>query len=152
MDRGGNLGAQAVGPVDRSEELKGEPLGELFKRLSQDTATLVRQEIELAKVEMTEKGKHAGRGAGLLGAAGLIGFLALFAFTLFLIFMLGEAFNNVWLAALLVTVVYGAVAAFLGIKGRDKLKEAAPATPEQTVETVKEDIEWAKHPTTSAKR
>jgi uncharacterized membrane protein YqjE len=141
-----------TGASDRAEDLKGQPIGELFKQLSQDTATLVRQEIQLAKVEMTEKGKHAGRGAGLVGAGGVIGFLALFSFTLFLIFMLAEAFNNVWLAALLVALVYGAVAAFLAMKGRDKLKEAAPATPEQTVETVKEDIEWAKHPTTSAKR
>ena len=136
----------------QNEDLKSQPLGELFKQLSQDTATLVRKEIELAKVEMSEKGKHAGKAATLLGSAGVLGFLALFAFTLFLIFLLGEALNNVWLAALIVTVVYGAVAAFLGIKGRDKLKEAAPPTPEQTVETVKEDIEWAKHPTTSAKR
>ena len=133
------------------EGLKEQPLGELFKQLSQETATLVRQELELAKAEMSEKGKHASKAAGLLGGAGVIGFLALFAFTLFLMFMLGEAMN-VWLAALIVAIVYGAIAAFLGIKGRDKLKEAAPAAPEQTVETVKEDIEWAKHPTTSAKR
>lgn len=151
MNRGEQL-TQSAGSIDRADELKGEPLGELFKRLSQDTATLVRQEIQLAKVEMTEKGKLAGPGAGMLGAAGVIGFLALFAFTLFLIFMLGEAFNNAWLAALIVTLVYGGVAAFLGMKGRDKLKAAAPIVPEQTVETVKEDIEWAKHPTTSDKR
>ncbi len=134
------------------EELKTQPLGELFKQLSQDTATLVRQEIQLAKVEMSEKSQHAKPAAGMLGGAGVIGFLALFSFTLFLIFMLGELLNNVWLAALIVTVIYGAVAAFLAMKGKEKLKEAGPAKPEQTVETVKEDIEWAKHPTTSAKR
>ncbi len=134
------------------EELKSQPLGELFKQLSQDTATLVRQEIQLAKVEMSEKGQHAKPAAGMLGGAGVIGFLALFSFTLFLIFMLGELMNNVWLGALIVTVIYGGVAAFLAMKGKEKLKEAGPPQPEQTVETVKEDIEWAKHPTTSAKR
>jgi uncharacterized membrane protein YqjE len=137
--------------MDRSEELKNQPLGDLFKQLSQETATLVRQEIALAKVEMTEKAKHAGRGAGLLGVAAVIGFLALFAFTYFLIFLLAQVMD-IWLAALVVTLVFGGAAAFLGLKGKEKLQEAAPATPEQTVETVKEDIEWAKHPTTSGKR
>ena len=129
---------------------KEQSLAELLKRLSQETATLVRQEIDLAKAEVTEKGKAAGIGVGMFGAAGIVGFLALGAFTAFLILLLAEAMPG-WVAALIVTLVYGAIAAVLGLRGKDKVKEATPPAP-QTIETVKEDIEWAKHPTTSVKR
>ena len=135
-------------PVD--EDLRERPLGELLKQLSQETATLVRQEIELAKAEVATTGKKAGIGAGLVGAGGIVGFLALGAFTAFLIMALDTAMAG-WLAALIVTIVYGAIAAFLALQGRDKVKEATPPAP-QTVETVKEDIEWAKNPTRSVKR
>lgn len=130
--------------------LKEKPLGELLKQLSQETATLVRQEIELAKAEVAKTGKKAGLGAGLVGAAGIAGFLALGALTAFLILVL-DLFLPAWLAALIVALVLGAAAALLGLRGKEKVKEAAPPAP-QTVETVKEDIEWAKNPTRSAKR
>jgi F0F1-type ATP synthase assembly protein I len=132
------------------EDLRERPLGDLLKQLSQETATLVRQEIELAKAEVATTGKKAGLGAGLVGAAGIVAFLALGAFTAFLILLL-DTFMPGWLAALIVTLVYGAVAGVLAMRGRDKVKEATPPAP-QTVETVKEDIEWAKNPTRSVKR
>jgi hypothetical protein len=132
------------------EDLREQPLGELLKQLSQETATLVRQEIDLAKAEVSTTGKRAGVGIGLVGAAGIVGFLALAALTACLILAL-NTFMPAWLAALIVAVVYGVVAGILAMRGRDKVKEATPPAP-QTVETVKEDIEWAKNPTRSVKR
>ena len=126
-------------------DLKERPIGELLKELSQQTATLVRQEIELAKAEVTTQGKKAGIGAALFGGAGVIGLATLGAFTAFLILLLAEVMPG-WVAALIVTVVYGAIAALLALRGKDKVQEATPPAP-QTVETVKEDIEWAKNPT-----
>ena len=124
-------------------DLREQPLGELLKQLSEETTRLVRQELELAKAELTQKGKQAGAGAGLFGAAGAIGFLALAALTTCFILAL-NAVMPAWLAALLVAVVYGVVAAVLAMRGRAKVKQATPPVPEQTIETVKEDVEWAK--------
>lgn len=134
----------------RADELKERPLGELLRDLSQETATLVRQEIALARAELTHTGKKAGIGAGLFGGAGVVGLLALGALTACLILALNEAMPA-WLAALVVAVVYGAIAAFLGMRGRDRIQEATPPAP-QTVETVKEDAQWVKNPTRSAGR
>ena len=133
------------------DDLRERPIGELLKELSQQTTTLVKQELELAKAEMAEKGKKAGAGAGLLGGAGVVGLAALGAFTAFLILVL-DTFLPAWAAAGIVTLLYAIPAAVLALRGRDKVKQATPLAPEQTVETVKEDVEWAKHPTRSASR
>ena len=130
-------------PGPEQADLRERPLGELLKQLSEETTRLVRQEIELAKAELTQKGRQAGIGAGLFGAAGAIGFLALAALTTCIILAL-DAVMPAWLAALLVAVVYGAIAAVLVIQGRTKVKQAVPPVPEQTVQTVKEDVQWAK--------
>jgi uncharacterized membrane protein YqjE len=124
-------------------DLREQSTGDLLKQLSQETATLVRQEIELARAELTEKGKQAGKGAGMMGGAGVSGTMALLALTLTVIFVL-DTFMRGWLAALLVTLVWGAVAATLALLGRNRIKEATPPAP-QTVETVKEDVRWAKN-------
>ena len=123
--------------------LRDQGMGELFKHLSDDLSTLVRQELKLAQAEMTDKGKKAGIGAGMLGGAGLVGVLALTALTAFFIALLATAVA-VWLAALIVTVVYGAAAGVLALIGKKRVSEATPPVPEQTVETVKEDVQWAK--------
>src|SRR3954462_1044562 len=94
------------------DELRDRPVGELLKELSQETTTLVRKELELAKAEMAEKGKQAGLGAGMFGAAGIAGLLALGALTACLILALTPAMKD-WLAALIVTAVYAAIAATL---------------------------------------
>lgn len=133
------------------DDLRERPIGELLKELSQQTTTLLKQELDLAKAEMAEKGKKAGAGAGLLGGAGIAGLAALGAFTAFLILVL-NTFLPAWAAAGIVTLLYAIPAAILALRGRDKVKQATPLTPEQTVETVKEDVEWAKHPTRSASR
>lgn len=123
--------------------LREQPMGDLFKQLSEELSTLVRQELRLAQAELTEKGKRAGLGAGLFGGAGVLGLLALGALSACLIAALAEAMH-VWLAALIVTAVYAAIAGVLALRGRERVQQATPPVPEQTVETVKEDVKWAK--------
>jgi uncharacterized membrane protein YqjE len=126
------------GPAD----LREHSIGELLKELSQETSTLVKQELALARAELSEQGKRAGTGAGMLGGAGVAGLLTLGALTATLIALLDTGMKT-WLAALIVTVLWGAIAAVLALQGRNKIKEATPPAP-QTVETVKEDVRWAK--------
>jgi uncharacterized membrane protein YqjE len=126
------------GPSD----LREQSIGDLLKQLSTETSTLVRQEMALARAELTEQGKRAGTGAGMLGGAGVAGLLTLGSLTAMLIALLDTAMAT-WLAALIVTVLWGAVAGVLALQGRNKIKEATPPAP-QTVETVKEDVRWAK--------
>jgi uncharacterized membrane protein YqjE len=126
-----------------SSDLRDRPAGELLKDLSQQTGTLVRQEVELAKAELTEKGKQLGAGAGLLTGAAVAVLLALGALTACLIAVLATALAT-WLAALIVAVVYVAIAAVLAVAGRSRIQRATPPAPEQTIETVKEDVQWAK--------
>ena len=131
-------------------DLREQPIGDLLKQLSQETTTLVRQELELAKAEMAEKGKQAGKGAGMFGGAGVVGFLALGALTAALILGL-DTFMKAWLAALIVGLVYAAVAAVLALTGKKEVQQATPPVPEQTVDSVKEDVQWAKTRTPSAR-
>jgi uncharacterized membrane protein YqjE len=126
-----------------AEDLRDRSLGELLKQLSEQTTRLVHQELELAKAELSEKGKQAGQGAGMFGGAGAIGLAALGALTACFILAL-DTVMPAWLAALIVAVVYGIVAFVLVKQGQAKLKQATPPVPEQTIETVKEDVEWAK--------
>ena len=118
----------------------------LIRLLSEQTSSLVRQEVELAKVELAEKGRRAGAGAAALAAAGVAGLLTLGSLTAFLVLALDGAMPA-WLAALCVTVLWALVGVALGLYGRQKLEEAGGPVPEKTIETVKEDIEWLKHPT-----
>jgi tetrahydromethanopterin S-methyltransferase subunit C len=134
-----------------TNDLRDRPIGELMKQLAQETTTLVRQEIELAKAEVTQKGRRAGVGIGILGAAGVVGLLTAGALTAFLILVL-DTFMPAWLAALIVTVVYAAIAGVLYLRGREKVEEVGKPIPEQTVETVKEDVQWAKNQVTSEER
>jgi uncharacterized membrane protein YqjE len=129
----------------------GESTGELLKQFSKDASTLIRKELELAKAELTEKGKQAGKGVGMFGGAGLFGLGAFGALTALLILVLAEAMDA-WLAALIVTVLWGAIAAVLALQGKHKVEEATPPQPEQTIETLKEDVEWAKRQPESVRR
>ena len=126
-----------------SHDLRDRPVGELLRQLAQETTTLVRQELELAKAEVSQKGKKAGLGIGILGAAGVVALLALGALTAFFILAL-DGVMPAWLAALIVALVYGAIAGVLALVGRERVQEVGKPIPEQTVETVKEDVEWAK--------
>jgi uncharacterized membrane protein YqjE len=129
--------------VGEDNELRDRSTGELLKRLSQQTSELVRKEVDLAKAELGEKAQTAGKGAGLFGGATLFGVTAFLALTGCLVALLGTAIE-VWLAALIVAVVYAVIAGVLALMGKKKVQEAGPPVPEQTVETLKEDVEWAK--------
>jgi putative superfamily III holin-X len=130
---------------------RDESIGELLKDLSDETSTLVRQELAFARAELAQKGKAAGKGAGMLAAAGVVALLMLGALTACFVALLSTAVTHVWLAALIVTVVYAAIAAVLALSGRRALQDAVPPAPEQTIENVKEDIAWAKTQTRSAR-
>jgi hypothetical protein len=140
-----------VASQDVNNGLREQPMGELFKQLSDDVSPLVRQELRLAQAEMTEKGKKAGLGAGMFGGAGIIGLLALGAFTTCVIAALSTGME-VWIAALIVTVVYAALAGILALNAKHRVTEATPPVPEQTIETVKENAQWAKTQLPSEKR
>jgi MFS family permease len=118
-------------------------LAELVKQLSEQTSRLARQEVELAKSELTVKGKRAGIGAGMFGGAGAVGFYAIGALIAAAILGLATAVDG-WLAALIVAVVLGAVAGVLALQGKATVQQAVPPVPEQASESVKEDVQWAK--------
>jgi uncharacterized membrane protein YqjE len=142
----------AEGTSPNGQDLRDEPIAELVKRLADQTNTLVKQEIELAKAELTEKGRVAGAGAAMLGAAAVVGLLAAGALTACLIALLQTAIDHTWLAALIVALLYAAIAIPLALRGRDRMRAAAPPAPQETIESVKEDVEWAKTRTRSATR
>jgi tetrahydromethanopterin S-methyltransferase subunit G len=121
-------------------------LGELFAELSRETTTLVREEVALAKAEMSQKASQVGRDVGFLVAGGAVvyaGFLALMAA---LIIGLGQAGLTWWVSALVVGIVVAAVGAFLVFRGIENLRRVDPA-PKATLETLKEDGQWAKEQT-----
>lgn len=138
-------GSQQPAPevVDGSADLRGEPISDLVKQVSAEAQTLLRQEIKLAKAEMTEKAKDIGVGTGMLGGAGYMTHLATLGLMLCLIFALAT-FLPAWLAALIVTVLFAAVAGALALAGRKRIKNAGPPVPEETVESVKQTIETVK--------
>jgi uncharacterized membrane protein YqjE len=123
--------------------MEEQSTAELLRQLSEQTTKLVRQEIELAKAELTEKGKKAGIGAGIFGGAGALAFYAFGALTACVILALATAVDG-WLAALIVAVVYGAAAGVLALTGKQKVTEATPPVPEQAVDSAKEDVRWVK--------
>jgi uncharacterized membrane protein YqjE len=123
-------------------DMRDRSVADLVKELSQETSELVRQELALARAELREQGKRAGTGAGMLGGAGVAGLLTLGSLTAMVIALLDMAMAT-WVAALIVTVVWAVVAGVLALQGRNKIKEATPPAP-QTVDTVKEDVRWAK--------
>jgi uncharacterized membrane protein YqjE len=124
-------------------DLQQRPTGELVKDLSTQVSTLVRQELELAKVELTEKGKQAGIGAGMFGGAGVLALYGVGALVATAILALSTAVAG-WLAALIVAVVLLAVAGVLGLLGKGRAQRAVPPVPEQAVATVKEDVRYTK--------
>jgi hypothetical protein len=118
-------------------------VAELVKQLSEQTSRLARQEVELAKAELAIKGKRAGIGAGMFGGAGLVGLYAVGALVTAAIAALATAVDT-WLAALIVGVVLAAVAGVVALMGKQKVQEALPPVPEDSVESVKEDVQWTK--------
>jgi uncharacterized membrane protein YqjE len=124
---------------------------ELLRDLSQQTGDLVRKEMELAKAELTEKGKAAGLGVGMFGGAGVVALYGVGALTACAILALAIVIDA-WLAALIVGVGYLAVAGFLGLAGKKEVEQATPPVPEQAIESTKEDVEWTKQRAQAARK
>ncbi|MGH2891857.1 MAG: phage holin family protein [Solirubrobacteraceae bacterium] len=127
------------------------PVAELLKELSEQTSTLVHQELELAKLELAQKGKRAGIGAGMFGGAGVVGLYAVGALTAAVVLLLATAITG-WLAALIVAAAYGLLAGGLALAGRSQVQQATPPVPQQATESVKEDVQWAKAKAQQARR
>ncbi|WP_327314242.1 phage holin family protein [Streptomyces sp. NBC_01235] len=115
-------------------------VGELVGRATEQLSRLVRQELALAKEELAEKGRHAGRGGGLLGAAGAFAYAGLLALAGAAVAALSLTLP-VWAAALIVTAVLFAVAGLLAAAGRAHLRRAAPPAPEEALGSVRADVE-----------
>lgn len=134
-------GSQA--PIESGNGAEDRSVSELVTELSEQSSRLARQEVELAKAELTAKGKHLRIGAGAFGAAGLVAALALGALTATLILALAEAVEP-WLAAAIVTVGYAAIATVLALTGKRQVGEGTPPAPEEAMQSSQRDIETVK--------
>ena len=140
----------AAGPADNGTgrdhtpppDVEGRSVGDLLGKVTTDLSTLMRKEVELAKVEIKEEATKAGKASGMLAGAGAVGYLVLVFLALTLMFALDAAMPIGW-AALITAVVLGIVTAVLFVLGRKQFQQVNPK-PEQTVETLKEDVQWAK--------
>jgi uncharacterized membrane protein YqjE len=117
-------------------------LGDIVGDISKDLSSLVRQEMDLAKTELKQEITKTGKGAGMLGAAGVAGLLTLVFLSLALTYLL-DNWMPVELAALIVSLLWGAAAALLAVRGRKQVQQANPQLP-TTQHTLKEDVQWAK--------
>ena len=131
--------------------LRDRPIGEVTSALTRDLSLLVRQELELAKAEMAEKGRVAALGLGMIGGAGVAALMAAGALTACAVLVL-SLFLPAWLSALVVSAALGAVAYLLAVRGKDQVAKAGTLIPEQTIETIEEDVEWARARATSARK
>ena len=128
---------------DSSAHTDDRSLGELFGELTRETTTLVREEVALAKAELSQKATRVGKDVGFLAAGGAVAYAGVLALIAALILALGQLGLTWWLAALLVGILIAALGGFLVRTGLASLKDTQ-LTPEQTLQTLKEDAEWAK--------
>jgi len=131
-----------TGRLDASTDVGQVSVGELVGEVLQDVSTLIRKEIDLAKAEVREEVTKAGKGVGMLGGAGVAGWFTLMFLSLTVAWLL-DTWMPLWVAGLIVTVLWGIGATVLALQGRNKLRQVNPK-PEQTVETLKEDVQWAR--------
>ena len=136
--------------MQNDNQLRDRPLGEVAKNLTSDVSLLVRQEIELAKAEMAQKARTAAPGIGMFGGAGVVALCAAGALTAFAVLVF-SIFLPEWAAALIVGAVLAALAVVLVRQGKERVADAGKPIPEQTIETVKEDVEWTKNRASSAR-
>ena len=134
-----------------TNDLRDRSISEITSDPARDVPLLVRQEIELAKTEMREKGRIVGPALGLLGGALVVALCAAGALTAFLVIAFAE-FLDAWLAALVVGGLLAATAAALAYAGKERFEEAGSPLPEETIENVKEDAQWVKEQARSARR
>lgn len=139
---GGSYPADAGG-YDGRPDVEDQSVGDLLGKVTTDLSALMRQEVALAKVELKEEAAKAGKAGGMLAGAGAVGYLVLVFLALALMFALDSVMPTGW-AALITAAVLGLVAGVLFVLGRTRLKQVDP-TPQQTVETLKEDVQWAKN-------
>jgi uncharacterized membrane protein YqjE len=137
-----------LGPPDEMRDVEQnstttEPIGELVKQLSEQTSTLVRKELKLAQLEMTEKGKRAGIGAGLFGGAGLVAAFGAGTLIAAIVMLLATAMDA-WLAGLIVAVVLLAIAGIAALMGKKQVEQAVPPQPEQAIQSTKRDVDEVK--------
>ncbi|HEU5132341.1 MAG TPA: phage holin family protein [Pyrinomonadaceae bacterium] len=128
--------------INENRPLENRPLGDLFGDLATDMANLVRQEVSLAKVEITQKAKHVGRNVGYLVIGGAVAYAAALAIIAGIIMLLAKVVPH-WGAALIVGAVVGAIGWMLIGKAMAALQQT-DLTPHETVETLKEDATWVK--------
>lgn len=129
--------------VDRTAGGTGTPAGELVKQATEQLSDLVRQEIRLAQAELTQKGRRAGRGGGLLAGAALFAFVAFEAGIATAIVALDHVLA-LWAAALIITGALFLIAGVLGLLGRRQFGRATPAAPERAIASVKADVQEIK--------
>lgn len=134
------MATRLVDDRQTAEPLKDRSTAELLRRLSEQIRSLIQQEIRLAKAELTEKGKRAGKGAGMLAAAAVVGLYAIGVLLATIILALDTVMPT-WLAALIVTVVLLVIAGILAMMGRSQARKATPAAPARTMESVKKDVQ-----------
>lgn len=134
-----------------TKELHDRPLGEVASALTRDLSLLVRQELELAKAEMGQKGRVALPGLGMMGVAGVVGLIAAGTLTAFVVLLL-SVFLDAWLSALITGIVLAGTAAALALAGKKRVAEVGTPIPEQTIETLKEDAEWMMEQARSGRR
>ena len=120
-----------------------QQIGDLVKQLSEQTSTLVRKELQLAQIEMTEKGKRAGIGAGLFGGAGAVALYGVGALVAAVILLLATAIEP-WLSALIVAVVLLAAGGVAALMGKKQVQQAVPPQPEQAIQSTRRDVETVK--------
>lgn len=135
--------ADGTAAVDGSPPTETASTGELLTRLSTQVSELVRGELELAKTELTAKGKRAGLGAGLAGAGGVVALFGLGAMVAAAIAALALVLP-VWLSAVIIGVLLFLVAGVLALAGRSSIKKAVPPVPTRAVEGVQEDVATVK--------
>ena len=119
------------------------PLGELVQDLSRQTSTLIRQEMRLAQAELAEKGRHAGKGAGMFGGAGVVALYGVGALIAAAILGLATVLEP-WIAAAAMGAGLLLIAGILALTGKKELEEAGPPKPEQALDSVQRDIETVK--------
>jgi uncharacterized membrane protein YqjE len=129
--------------TNRTDQLGDQPIGDLVKHLSEQTSTLVRQEMKLAQTELQEKGKRAGIGAGMFGAGGLVAFFGAATLIAAAVLALATAVDS-WLAAVIVGAVLLAVAGVAALMGKKQVDKATPPAPEQAMGSVKRDVDTVK--------
>jgi len=122
-----------------------QSVGELMSEMTSEVQTLFQQEVELAKAEIAQEAAKAGKAAGMFGGAGFAGYMVALFLSLAAVFGLANVMDAGW-AALIVTAVWAVIGAVLFLVGRSKMRRVHPQ-PTQTLETLKEDAQWARHPT-----